>query len=273
MRARQRPFVVLAIAGLRLSCGFCLAWPLASLVAQSGVAQTARGDRVLFESGGYLLLEVLRLQGPDLVATARGLLPLFCLGLLLTAACNAGLMLALNLRGKLPLRAWLTKALSGVPAFVVVAVSSGLVQLACALLGALLLDVVPTSMARPVAGTLALLGLGLGLCLVMGAVGGFSDVVKASLVRHDAGIGHAVGHAARCARRAPLRTCLGFLPYALAFAVALVAVAHLTGLVDVSAAGAWRVALVFALHQAVIVLSVALRAAWYARALRLAASH
>jgi hypothetical protein len=272
MRARARPFVVLGIAGLRLACGFCLAFPLASLLSESGVGQTARGDRVLFESGGYLLLEILRVAGPELLAMARGLLPLVLLGLLLTAACNAALLLALNLRGKLELRPWLSRALAGVPAFVAVGLGSGLTQLVCVLLGALLVDTIPETMTRPVATTALQLALWLLLSLVIGAIGSFSDVVKAALVRHDAGVAHALKHAARCAARAPLRTCLGFLPYAVAFLVALWGASELTSLLDVSAPGAWRVALVFALHQAVIVSSVALRAAWYARALRLAAS-
>ena len=89
MRARRRPFVVLSIAGVRLLLGLCLALPLASLVAESGVGQSPRGDRALFEGGGYLLLEVLRVQGANLAATARGLVPLLLLGLLVTAACNA----------------------------------------------------------------------------------------------------------------------------------------------------------------------------------------
>ncbi len=272
MRASARPFVVLGIAALRLGCGLCLALPLTALLAESGVGQTARGDRVLFESGGYLLLEVLRIKGPDLAAAARGLIPLALLGLLLSAACNAALLLALNLRGRLELRAWLSRALAGVPAFVVVGVASGLVQLVCALLGALLVDSIPETMTRPAATTALQLALWLLLSLVIGAIGSFSDVLRAALVRHDAGIAHALKHATRCARRAPLRTCLGFLPYALAFLLALWGASELTSLLDVSASGAGRVALVFALHQAVIILSVALRAAWYARALRLAAS-
>jgi hypothetical protein len=127
-------------------------------------------------------------------------------------------------------------------------------------------------MTRPAATTAVTVGLWLLLGLAMGAIGSFSDMVKAALVRHGAGVTHALKHGARCARRAPFRTCLGFLPYGLAFLVALGGASHLTGLLDVSAPGAWRVALVFAMHQAVILLSVALRAAWYARALRLAAS-
>ncbi|HKY38314.1 MAG TPA: hypothetical protein VJN18_20365 [Polyangiaceae bacterium] len=272
MRAHARPFVVLAIAGLRLVCGLCLAWPLAALLAESGASQTGRGDRVLFESGGYLLLEVLRVAGPDLLAVAHGLIPLVLLGLLLMAACNAALMLALNLRGKLALIVWVSQAAARVPAFVVVGLGSGLTQLVCALLGALLIDTVPETMTRPAATTALQLALWLLLSLVLGAVGSFSDVVKAALVRHEAGVAHALTHAARCARRAPLRTCLGFLPYALAFLVALWGASKLTSLLDVSAPGAWRVALVFGLHQAVIICSVALRAAWFARALRLAAS-
>ena len=48
--------------------------------------------------------------------------------------------------------------------------------------------------------------------------------------------------------------------------------AQLTGWLDVSRPGTWRITLVFVAHQLVVLASVALRAAWYARALRLTAT-
>jgi hypothetical protein len=49
-------------------------------------------------------------------------------------------------------------------------------------------------------------------------------------------------------------------------------VAKLSGLIDVSRPGAWRLVAVFAAHQLVIVTSLAARAGWFARALRLVAT-
>lgn len=272
MRARRRPLVVLSIAAVRLLLGLCLALPLASLVAESGVGQTSRGDRALFESGGYLLLELLRVQGADLLAVARGLVPLLLLGLLFTAACNAALLVALNLRGRLRLRPWLSQALAGVPALLVLGVGTALAQLVIVLVGLLLSDGIPESMTRPVPMTAAQLGLWLLIGLAAGAVGGVSDVTKAALVRSDSGLVAASRHALASARRAPLTTCWGWLPYGLLFVVSWLLAAQVTSALDVSASGSWRVAVVFIVHQAVSLASVALRAAWYARALRLVAS-
>lgn len=272
MRARRRPLVVLTIAGVRLLLGICFALPLASLVAESGVGQAPRGDRALFEGGGFMLLELLRVQGADLAAAARGLVPLLLLGLLVTAACNAALLVALNVQGRLRLRPWLSSALATVPALVVLAVGTALAQLAIILVGLLLGNGIPASMTRPVAMTAAEAALWLMVGLVAGAVGGISDVTKAALVRNEAGLAAALKHALTSARRSPFTAGWGWLPYGLVFVVSWLAAAQIVSALDVSAAGSWRVAAVFIVHQAVSLAGVALRAAWYARALRLAAA-
>ena len=271
MRARHRPLVVLSIAGVRLLLGLCLALPLASLVAESGVGQSPRGDRALFEGGGYLLLELLRVQGANLAAAARGLVPLLLLGLLGTAACNAALLVALNVRGRLRLVTWLSQALAAVPALVVLAVGTALAQLAIILIGLLLVGGIPESMTRPAQVTAAQVALWLLVGLAAGAVGGISDVTKAALVRNDAGLAAALKRVLASARRRPWTAAWGWLPYGVLFVLAWLVAAQAVNALDVSAAGTWRVAAVFIVHQAVSLASVALRAAWYARALRFAA--
>lgn len=272
MRARRRPLVVLSIAGVRLLLGICLALPLASLVAESGVGQAPRGDRALFEGGGFMLLELLRVQGANLTAVARGLVPLLLLGLLVTSACNAALLVALNVGGRLRLLPWLSSALATVPALVVLAVGTVLAQLAIILVGLLLGDGIPASMTRPVAMTAAQAALWLLVGLAAGAVGGISDVTKAALVRNGSGLAAALKRALASARRSPFAAGWGWLPYGLVFVVSWLAAAQIVSALDVSAAGSWRVAAVFIVHQAVSLAGVALRAAWYARALRLAAA-
>lgn len=271
MRARHRPLVVLSIAGVRLLLGLCLALPLASLVAESGVGQSPRGDRALFEGGGYLLLELLRVQGANLAAAARGLVPLLLLGLLGTAACNAALLVALNVRGRLRLVTWLSQALAAVPALVVLAVGTALAQLAIILIGLLLVGGIPESMTRPAQVTAAQVALWLLVGLAAGAVGGISDVTKGALVRNDAGLAAALKRVLASARRRPWTAAWGWLPYGVLFVLAWLVAAQAVNALDVSAAGTWRVAAVFIVHQAVSLASVALRAAWYARALRFAA--
>lgn len=272
IRARRRPFVILGVAFSRLFLGFCLALPLASLLAESGIGQRAEGDRALFEGGGYLLLEVLRLQGAALAATARGLLPLLVMGLLLTAACNAALLVALTTRGPLSSLAWLAHAAARLPAMCVLAIGTTLCQGLVLLVTATAADSVPSALAQ--AQRASWLGLGVWLlgAALAGALGGFADVTKAALVRHESPLTVALARAWKVLPQRPFFGLFGWLPYALPFGAAALGAAWLTETIDVSRPGEWRVAAVFALHQSVVVVAVACRAAWFARALRGACS-
>lgn len=272
IRARRRPWVVLGVALVRLIAGFCLAFPLASLVASSGVGLRAESDRALFESGGYLLLEVLRVQGPSLSATLAGLVPLLGVALVLTATCNVALLVALSSAGPLRLREWLSQALARLPATLLLGAGTGLAQVVLLGIGASIAASLPESMSSPLAGSLGPVAVWLVAGALAGGLGGFSDIAKAGLIRHEIGLGQAWKHASAVARRRPVRACFGWLPYALVLGLAVALAARLTELLDVSRSGAWRVAAVFALHQGVVLLAVALRAAWFASALRSSAS-
>ena len=272
MRARQRSGVILTLAALRLVAGLCLAMPLASLLGASGIGERVEGDRALFEAGGYLLLEVLRVQTSALTATLRGLLPVLLLGLTLTVASNAALLVALNTRGRLVLRSWLGSALERVPPLLLLGAATTVAQGIVLVLAGLLTDALPQSPIRPVAASATQVGAWALAAILAGALGGFADVVKASLVRHESRLRDAFFQAFTCTLRSPLRSLLGWLPYAALLLLAVLAAGKLTEICDVSRAGAWRVATVFIVHQLVVVLSVTLRAAWFARVLRLAAA-
>jgi len=272
VRARRRPLLIAAIFGMRLLAGLCLAWPLASLVAASGIGAHPNGDRSLFENGGYLLLDLLRAQGGALLATTRGLLPSWCFGLLLTGGTNAALWVALNESGPFRAAELCRRALTELPRLLLVGGAATLAQLALCLLGASLASAVPESLARPISLTLTQGGVWLVTAVLVGAIGGLSDVTKAALVRHRARPGEALARALGSSRRRPLGVYFGWLPYAMISLGAAVLGAELTEVCDVSGPGAWRVASVFALHQLVILSGVAARAAWFARALRLAAT-
>jgi hypothetical protein len=270
--ARRRPLLILSLAGLRILAGFCLAWPLSGLVAQAGVGLRPEGDRALFEGGGYLLLELLRLRGGELEAVARGLLPVVALGLLLTTAGNATLLVGLNLRGRVKWRELLARAVERLPGLVVLGGGTVLGQLLLLFAGMLTVDAIPESLARPVTTTCAQVALWSLVALAAGALGGFSDLAKASLVRHESPLMVGLARALQCLRHLPTRATFGWVPYALAFGTVALLAGKLTSAVDVARSGAWRVACVFAIHQLVVLTSVAARAAWYARALRLVAT-
>jgi hypothetical protein len=270
--ARRRPGVVLLLAALRLLAGFCLAFPLASITLSSGVGLRADGDRALFEAGGYLLLEVLRLQGPSLGAALTGLAPLACVALAFTAACNVGLLVALSSSGRLQLREWFSRALVCLPGAFLLGAGAGLAQIILLGIGASLAAGLPDSMAKPLASSLGPALIWLVAATLAGALGGFCDLAKACLVRHEIRVGEAWKYATALVLRRPFRACFGWLPYAFVLAIAVAAAGLLTERLDVSRAGAFRVACVFALHQGVVVLAVALRAGWFAAALRLSAA-
>jgi hypothetical protein len=263
---------MLAVAGLRLLGGFCLALPLSSQISASGIGSRAEGDRALFEGGGYLLLELLRLRGGELVATARGLMPLILLGLVLTCACNVALLIALTVRERLTSREWLALTWARLPTQLGVVAGAALTQLLLVFAGSIALGAVPEPLAKPVATTLAQIAVLVLVALLAGAVGGFADVTKASLVRHEAPLGRSLMRAWSCVRSRPFSACFGWVPYAALLVVAALGVAKLTHLVDVSRPGAWRLAAVFVVHQLVVLVSVACRTAWSAKALRLVAT-
>jgi hypothetical protein len=272
IRARNRPLLIAAVAAGRLLLGLCLAWPLASLLGDSGIAQREAGDRVLFENGGYLLLELVRLQGLALLATARGLLPLLCLGLLVTVIANGCLLVGLESPKDAGAERLLSRALRLCPALLVVGVATVLVQGALFVVAATVVDAVPEPMTRPVEASLGRAALWSLAALAAGAVGGFADMVKASLVRARQGLGEGWARARRRLRSRPLFACFGWIPYGAGVVVSASLAAAATEALDVSRPGDWRVVTVLLLHQLVILASVALRAAWYARALRFVAS-
>lgn len=272
LRALARPLLVASVVAVRLFGGACLAWPLASVLAGSGIGARHGGDRALFESGGYLLVEVLRLKGSDLLAVAHGLLPMLGVGLLLNALCSLLLLIGLNHVGRWDWAECALRLRATLPRFVLFGAGVTLVQLAFGAFGVALAGGVPEALAKPVATSLGQAAVWLVTALVLAALGGLGDVSRAAMVRHEVRILAALGQALEIARRRPLQSCFGWLPYAALLLLAAALVGRLTELCNVALPGAFRVLLVFAAHQLVVVTSVVGRAAWYARALRLAAT-
>jgi hypothetical protein len=270
--ARQRPWVIAAIASTRFLCAFCLTLPISSLLSASGVGLRPEGDRALFEGGGYVLLELLRLQGSALGAVLRGLLPLFGVGLVLTAACNAALLVALNTSGRLSRSDWLSRSAARIPGVVLLGAATALGQLVLVVAAMLLAGAVPELLASPVTTTLGQAGVWLVAATLGGALGGFADVARAALIRYETGLVQGLLRAWSSLRHRPMRSCFGWIPYAVLLLAVATLGSQLTAALDVSRAGTWRVAAVLLLHQAVVLAAVAARAAWFARVLRLIAT-
>jgi hypothetical protein len=211
-------------------------------------------------------------QGPSLTAAAQGLVPLLALGLLVGAASNAALLVALNAREPLAISAWLGRALARLPAVVVLGVGTTIAQGLLLVAGLLAGHGVPERLARPVPVTFAQAALWLAVLLLAASLGGFADVARSALVRHEESLFQSLERALRCLKKRPFRTCFGWLAPATVLVVSTLGAAWLTELFDVSREGAWRVGAVLVLHQAVVLVAVAARANWYARALRLVAT-
>jgi hypothetical protein len=193
-------------------------------------------------------------------------------GLLLGAACNTALLVALEVREPLGSLPWLARAWARLPAQLAVAAGAGLTKLLLSVGAGLAVGAVPDWQTGPVMTSAAQAASALPFVLLVGAVGGFEDVTKAGLVRYDSPLEEGVGRALASARRQPLRVCFGWLPYAALFGLVAFGASELASVVDVSQPGAWRVAAVFLSHQLVVVVGVACRASWFARALRLISS-
>ena len=272
IRALRRPFALLAVALSRAFFGFVLAFPLASVVSASSIGSRAEGDRLLFESGGYWLFEVVRVQSDALLAAARGAVPVLLLGLLLTAFSNAALLVALNERERISPGAWLGRAAARLGTFTALGAATTFGQLLLGGAAFLMASEVPELATAPRGASLLELGIWLLAATAAGALGGFSDLTRASLVRHETTLLVALERAFLCLRRHPLRGAFGFVPFAALLGLVAWVGAALTERLDVGRYGTWRLVCVIAVHQLVILAAVACRGGWYARALRLVAA-
>lgn len=265
--ARRRPGVIAIYFAYRASAALLIATPLAVL-AGGAVRGYPRGDAVLFEPGGLMLIEVGRLAqdaAPALatqigvgavIAAALGLVPL------------AALIIALGRPGPLPaalVGSRVARALGplallwGVAALAQVA-AAGLVMLVGSKLVASL------ALGRR-ADDLAELGVVAAALLAAFAVAVVHDLARASAVHEERGFYVAATRALTVARAAPLATAWACASRTALAAAAIVGAVFLVASVGLSSGG--RVALAFAVHHAGLAVAAWLRASWLAAAIRL----
>jgi len=267
---KRRTLAVLFEFACRGAASIVLAGPVCAAVAASGIGAFPEGDRLLFEPGGLLLVEVAR-------ASWLWLTPLANASLVTLAVVSVALSVPAALL-------WVTSA-DETPA-----APSALFGRAAAL--------VPSLLALE---GLAFLGQILALCLGLSGAGSFRSALEspaagdrwalvplgcAALVALALGILRDVASAAVVCgapnARSGLRAGLGALftaPVtlltrwagpALAALVVVGAVAGAVGVIDVGRPGSLRVVVVAALHQCVVLALSAFRAGWFTAAARLA---
>ncbi|MEB2313442.1 MAG: hypothetical protein OZ921_17670 [Sorangiineae bacterium] len=271
MLARRRPGVILFVWLFRALSAWLLAEPLTTALVSGGARQLPHGDAALFESGGLLLVEAVRLGqralGRTLETSAWALLLFGALGL----APLALLLVALATEGKLRAAPTCARAVAHLPALAAVQ-GVGLLARALAAVAGALAAVAVASLASgrldERAADLAALGpLALGAVAWL-AVGVVVDLASAAAVRREASGRAALLVALRALRRRGFGVTVGWLMPALWSLAAILGGAIATGALHVEEPAGWRIAAVFAVHQAVVVALVALRAVWLAHALR-----
>lgn len=267
---KHRALAVALDFALRGAAGLLLASPVVAAVASTGIARFPEGDRLLFEPGGLMLAEVARSLWSAAVPLIRAeLVTGLALGVALIVP-YALLLVALSGRASSAAALW-SEVVTRVPSLLAL---HGLTLLAQG--GALLaLGTVAFQLRGALVGATS---RGADLVLVGGALlggllalglGALRDLASAACVHGSLSSRAALADGVTALRRLPGRVLYGWAPPLGAGAALVGAGALLTGALDVSRPGAWRVALVLAVHQAVLLGRCLCRAFWLRRALGL----
>ncbi len=249
--------------GARAAAGLALAAPVTAVVVASGIGNFPGGDRLLFERGGLLLVEVVR--------ASWSLLPPLALSSLVTGAfVYAALALpqalvwtALGEATPEPTPAFLGRACARVPAYFALASLGFLAQILVFSLGLTAAGMLHgRSSANPLRadlGALVVLGCAGVLALMLGVL---RDVAGATVACGVAGSKNALRAGLRVALTRPLALAGRFLgPTALGLALVIL-VALATGSLDVGAPEGSRFVLVAVLHQLVALAVTVCRTVW-----------
>jgi hypothetical protein len=265
---KRRTLAVLFEFACRGAAGLVLAAPITAAVAASGLGAFPEGDRLLFEPGGLLLVEVAR-------ASWHWLGPLANASLLTLAVVS----LALSVPAAL---LWVTsaeeddasppvlfsRACALVPSLLALEGVAFLGQILTLCLGFAAAGWFRSGLENPVAGDRwALLPLACAALLALG-LGIVRDVASASVTCGAPNARSGLRAALAVVAGAPGTLLTRWLRAALAALALVAAVAGAVGAVDVGRPGALRVVAVAVLHQSVVLALSVFRAGWFTGAAR-----
>lgn len=264
--ARKRPGVVLLAYAFRLAAALLVAWPFAVTLG-GAVSGYPRGDAVLFDQGGMLLLEALRRSAGALRPSTSSSLLLFVLVCFLSLLPLAALLGALGAKGRVTARDLGAWALGPIGTFSLLLGAAAIVE---ALLGGVVIAVGNAIARRETVDLRAADQIRIGfvafaVVLVL-VVSVFHDLARVAAVRGELGVRASIKRAFAAFRSAPL-SLLGGWTWRAALGAAFLGVA----LVVASRIGVERKLQVFAgflVHQASVVAAFFLRASWLAAAMR-----
>ena len=266
--AFRRPGLIAAYAFYVLVAGLAVAAPW-STVLRGTVAGYPRGDAELFDRGGIMLVETLRLArfGAPAATTASGIAVVLtgALGLLPFAVLIAGLGRKGRVRASFlaarAVRPLGTLTLLWGLGFAAQAIFGALLGvLGVKLIGALHLAARGEALAHVVLGAVVL--------LVLLPIGVARDLAAVSAVNDETRFYTSSSRAVGVLRRAFGRAIGGYLVRALLGLAILLAALWIPSLLRAPDAPP-ATAIPFAVHQLAIVIAIALRASWLASAIRL----
>jgi hypothetical protein len=263
-------FSVLFLYGARAAGALALAAPATALVAASGLGNFPAGDRLLFERGGLLLVEVVRASWSFLPPLATSTLVTAALVYAALALPGALLWTPLAEETPDPTPVFLGRACARVPAYFALSAAGLLARILVLSVGLTAAGMLhgrssPNAL-RADLGALAALLLAGALALSAGLI---RDVACATVACGARDSKSALRAALRVVARRPLAAagrCFG--PTALALALVVLA-ALATGSLDVGRPEASRFVAVAVLHQLVALGVTVCRAVWLKSAVRL----
>lgn len=275
IRARDRASAIALVWLWRTVASWLIVGPVVAALASAGSDTLPTGDAALFEPGGLMLIEAVRLGARALRMALHQAAWSFALMAALGLVPLSMLLVALASDERPAAGAWIGRALEHLPALIFIGGITLLLQGLGVLVGGLLAwaarDLAMRSLDERAVDLVTLGAASIGVLLALTA-GIYADLARAVAVYQRRRARDALVIAGGVLWRRLLRALAGWMSPALWSLAAMIAGAIVVGMLHVERAGAWRLAGAALAHQGVILAIVALRAVWLAQALRLAAS-
>jgi hypothetical protein len=268
----RRPGAILILWALRLTGAVLLALPFVHAIEATGVGRFPEGDALLFEAGGMMLVETLRLADNGLRSAFDDMVFIALIVLFANLVLLAALLVALASNGRLRLAPWILRTAEHVPNFTwlsgLTLLAQGGVLCAFALLYSMFLAPFGQQTNERTADLVTGASSAVAVLAIL-SVGIFQDLARVALVRHREGIGAALRAALRTYASSFWSVTIGWLNPTLWSAAVILVTALLVERIPLERPGLRSVLVVLALHQLAALLLVFFRAMWLSRALQL----
>jgi hypothetical protein len=272
VRASARPRALLGVWAWESVLALVASWPASALI-RSSYGRHPLGDAPLWDPGALPLLALLSREANGVRAASGAAAVVLVLSVLAGLVPLAALMIAIanampdgrTIGGARAIAGALRAFRPFGRLLVFVGIVQGLVVGAAILFGEGIQAWTHTSLGEARSQQLA---IGVGGAILLGALvlGLVHDLARAAVVRRELGALGALGVGSRALRHAPFAVAWSWSWRTLASVAAVVAVALLAD--RLGGRGGAALVVLAALHQGVVLVRVALRASWLAKAMR-----